>query len=211
MKFIHSSVLFLSIITSHLSNANPLDCGCLKDVVYGEREYSCTNSTGDGVSQSEVLSKLINAGAFIHNQCSKWFGDGSQLDYLKVISNDYANEFTMNDVLECVGSNIADLDQMKLALDNINQMRITSHGIPLFDIATTTLISAGVGKVISGASIIVKGWKEIGSFAVGLATSGYKGYQNVGDIFAYLAIEESTYCQKKFLKKFVVRGDVEKN
>jgi len=211
MKFIQSSVLFLSIISSHLSLANPLECGCLKDVVYGEREYTFSNSTGKGISQSEVISKLINAGAFIHNKGNKWFGDGSQVEYLKVINNDYANEFTMNDVLECVASNIADLDQMKQALDNINQMRITSHGIPLFDITTTTILSTGVGKAFSGKALISKEWKEIGSFVVGLFKSGYKGYQNVGDIFAYLVIEETTYCQKKFLKKFVVLGDVEKN
>ncbi len=211
MKYIHSSMFFLGIISSHFSFSNPLDCDCLKDVVYGEREYSSNNSNGDGVSQSEFLSQLINAGTFIHNQGNKWFGDGSQSSYLKVIHNDYASTFSFNDVLSCIGSNIDNEKQMKLALENINEMRITSYGIPIFDVTSMTLLSTGIGNAISGGiSTSAKKWTEIGTFTVGLLYSAYNGYQNVGDVFAYLAIKESDYCRKKHLQKFVVLGDIEK-
>ena len=186
-----------------MASSDPLECGCLKDVVYGEREYSCDNSTGDGVSQSEVLSKLINTGTFIKNQCSRLFGDGSQLEYLQAIENPYASTFTYNDVVTCIGSNVSNLEQLKVALENVNQMRITSYGLPIFDVTSATLFEAGtVG--------IGENWLQIGFFAVGLANSAYKAPENVGDIFAYLAIEDSNYCRAKYLKKYDLRVEEKK-
>lgn len=204
MKLIRATVLFIGLISSCIVSADAVDCGCLKDIVYGEREYSYNNSTGDGTSQSEVIHKLLNVGIYIQNQGSAIFGDGSQAEYFQVIQNSYASSFTYKDVLSCVGSNVYELEQMKIALKNINRMRVVAHGFPIFDVASTTLITTGMGDGVGGT------WTEIGGFIIGLTISNYQSRESVDDIFAYLAISETDYCRKKFLKKFVLKGQVEK-